>query len=277
VVEEIKVLDNNYTKEEIIEILRKGESFSNHPIAKSIMKLSNQKIDNKDVNDFKEIDGGISYKIDKDIIKVGNKKICNCEHEAILHLNINNHHVASITINDGIKENTEEAIKYFKDNNIKTYMFTGDKKNIALEIGKKIGIDEIKYEMLPIDKYANYEEIENGEVTIFVGDGINDSPVLKRASIGISMGSLGSDIAIDASDIVIMNDDLDKIPLAINISKYVNKIIKENLIGAVAIKLIVLILSALGLVNMWLAVFADTGLTLLTIINSLRIIKKYRK
>ena len=276
-VEDIIIEDKKYSKEEIIDIICKGESLSNHPIAKSILKLSNKKIDNSEVKNFREIDGGISYTINNKKIIIGNKKVCNCGLDAVLHLNINNKHIASIIINDGIKENTEKVIKYFNNNNIKTYMFTGDKKNIALEIGKKIGIDEIKYEMLPIDKYANYEEIENGEVTIFVGDGINDSPVLKRASIGISMGSLGSDIAIDASDIVIMNDDLDKIPLAINISKYVNKIIKENLIGAVAIKLIVLILSALGLVNMWLAVFADTGLTLLTIINSLRIIKKYRK
>ena len=273
-VEEIDVLDNNYTKDEIIEILCKGESLSNHPIAKSILKLIDKKVNNKDVVDFKEIDGGISFKIKDKYIKIGNKKICDCEHEAVLHLNINDHHVASITINDGIKDNAEEAIKYFKDNNIKTYMFTGDKKNIATVIGEKLDIDEIKYEMLPTDKYKHYEEIENDDVTIFVGDGINDSPVLKRANIGISMGNVGSDIAIDASDIVIMNDDLMKIPKAIEISKYVKSIIKQNLIMAFVIKIGVLILSTLGLVDMWMAVFADTGVTVLTILNTLRILRK---
>ena len=148
--------------------------------------------------------------------------------------------------------------------------------DIAIEIGNRLGIDEIKAEMLPTDKYRYYEEIRNDDITIFVGDGINDAPVLKRADIGISMGNLGSDIAIDASDIVIMNDDLNKIPRAIDISKYVRKIIKQNLIFAISVKILVLILSTFGLVNMWLAVFADTGLTLLTILNSLRILKKFK-
>ena len=155
-------------------------------------------------------------------------------------------------------------------------MFTGDKESIAKEIGNRLNIDHIESEMLPTDKYQAYERVSNGNITIFVGDGINDAPVLKRADIGISMGNIGSDIAIDASDIVLMNDDINKIPKAIDISKYVKKIIKENLIFAISVKIIVLILSAFGLVNMWLAVFADTGLTLLTIINSLRILKKFR-
>ena len=275
-VEDIKILDKNYSKEEIIEILCLGESLSNHPIARSILKLSNKKINHGKVKDFKEVDGGISYKVGNKKIFVGNSKGCNCDIDAILHLNIDGVHVASITINDGIKDGTEDAINYFKNNNIKTYMFTGDKKDIAREIGNKLGIDEIKYELLPADKYDLYEKIENDEITIFVGDGINDSPVLKRSSIGISMGNIGSDIAIDASDIVIMNDDLNKIPKAIEISKYVKKIIIENLVFALSVKVIVLILSTLGLVNMWLAVFADTGLTLLTILNTLRIIYKFK-
>ena len=275
-VEDIDIIDKNYKKEEIIDILCKGESLSNHPIAKSILKLKKGKIDNKDVKDFKEIDGGISYTINKDKIRIGSKKICDCDIETMLHLNINGKHVASIIINDGIKDNTKEMLDYFKTNNIMTYIFTGDKKEIADEIGKRLEIDNIKAEMLPTDKYKMYEKIKGNDITVFVGDGINDAPVLKRADIGISMGSLGSDIAIDASDIVIMNDDLNKIPKAINISKYVKKIIKENLIFAISVKVIVLILSTLGLVNMWLAVFADTGLTLLTILNSLRILKKFR-
>ncbi len=275
-VETIEIIDNNYSKEEIIDLICKGESLSNHPIAKSILKLNKGKIDNKDVKNFKEIDGGISYTINDNKIKIGSKKICDCDIETMLHVNINGKHVASIIINDGIKDNVNESFNYFKDNNILTYMFTGDKKDIANEIGKRLNIDNIYAEMLPTDKYSLYDEISKNDTTIFVGDGINDAPVLKRADIGISMGNLGSDIAIDASDIVIMNDDLNKIPKAIDISKYVRKIIKENLIFAISVKVIVLILSTLGLVNMWLAVFADTGLTLLTILNSLRIIKKFR-
>ena len=275
-VEDIEIIDKNYSKDEIIDILCKGESLSNHPIAKSILKLKNGKINNKDVKNFKEIDGGISYTINNDKIRIGSKKICDCDIETMLHLNINGKHVASIIINDGIKDNVNETFDYFKNNNIETYMFTGDKKDIANEIGKRIGIDNIKAEMLPTDKYSYYEKISNNDITIFVGDGINDAPVLKRADIGISMGNLGSDIAIDASDVVIMNDDLSKIPKSIDISKCVRKIIKENLIFAISVKIIVLILSTLGLVNMWLAVFADTGLTLLTILNSLRILKKFR-
>ena len=164
-----------------------------------------------------------------------------------------------------------------KANNIKTYMFTGDKKDVALTIGKRLGIDKIKYEMLPTDKFKEYESVaKTNEITDFVGDGVNDAPVLKRADIGISMGGVGSESAIEASDIVLMSDDLDKIPLMINISKYTRKIIKENLIFAILVKIIILVLSVLGKSNMWMAVFADTGLTLLTILNTLRIIRRYR-
>ena len=156
-------------------------------------------------------------------------------------------------------------------------MFTGDKKEVALDIGKKLNIDEIKYEMLPTDKFSNFELVSNNKgITIFVGDGINDAPVLKRADIGISMGGVGSESAIEASDVVLMNDDLSKITLAIDISQYTKKIIKENLIFAIITKIIILLLSIIGLANMFLAVFADTGVTLITIINTLRIIKKYK-
>lgn len=278
-VTEIKVLDKNYTKEQIIDILVKGESLSNHPIATSIIKLKKGKIDNKDVKNFQEIEGkGITFELDNKKIAIGNSKLCNCEEEATLHLNIENKHIASITINDGIKQGAKQTIDNLKRLNIKTYMFTGDKKQIALEIGKKLDIDEIKYEMLPTDKFENYEKVaKEQEITIFVGDGINDAPVLKRADIGISMGNVGTDSAIEASDIVLMRDDLEKIPLAINISKYTKHIIKQNLIFAITVKLLILLLSIFGLANMWFAVFADTGVTLLTIINTLRIIKKYQK
>lgn len=278
-VTEIKVLDKTYTKEQIIDILVKGESLSNHPIATSIIKLKKEKIDNKDIKNFQEIEGkGITFELNNKKIAIGNSKLCNCKEEATLHLNIENKHIASITINDGIKHGAKETIDNLKKLNIKTYMFTGDKKSIALEIGKKLDIDEIKYEMLPTDKFENYEKVaKEQEITIFVGDGINDAPVLKRADIGISMGNIGTDSAIEASDIVLIKDDLEKIPLAINISKYTKHIIKQNLIFAITVKLLILLLSIFGIANMWFAVFADTGVTLLTIINTLRIIKKYQK
>ena len=277
-VEGLEVLDKDYSKDKVIEILRKGESLSNHPIAKSIVNLKKDKVDTKDIKDFKEISGnGISFKLDDMDILIGNSKLCGCKIDTDLHLNINGKHVASIVINDGIKAGAKETIKYLKSNNFKTYMFTGDKKKVALEIGHTLGIDEIKYEMLPQDKFKALEDINKNKITIFVGDGINDAPVLKRADIGISMGGVGSDAAIEASDIVLMSDDLDRIPLAINISKYTKKIIKENLIFAMSVKVLILLLSTLGYANMWLAVFADTGVTLLTIINTLRIMKKFRE
>ena len=271
----IEVFDSNYSMDQIIEILKKGESLSNHPIAKSIMKLSSKKIDNKDVTNFKEIEGkGIEFDLNKNHIKIGNKRICNCNDDTVLHLNVNNKHIASITLDDGIKEGSFDTIQKLKKQGLKTYMFTGDKKEIAIEIGKALNIDEIKYEMLPTDKFENYELVSKKGTTIFVGDGINDAPVLKRADIGISMGNIGSDSAIEASDIVLVSDELDKIPDAINISKYTKYIIKQNLVFAMAVKIIILVMSILGFANMYLAVFADTGVTLLTIINTLRITKK---
>jgi Cd2+/Zn2+-exporting ATPase len=274
----IEILNDNYSEHEVIDYLIKGESFSNHPIAKSIMKLGSGKVNTKGVINFKETDGkGISYTIKDKKIKIGNKLSCNCDYDAMLHLNINGEHVASISISDGIKENAIETITTLKNNGIRTYMFTGDKEAVAVNIGKKLGIDEIKYEMLPNDKFDSYELVSNtSNVTIFVGDGINDAPVLKRADIGISMGGVGSESAIEASDVVLMKDDLSKIPLSINISKYTKHIIKENLIFAILVKLVILLLSLFGLASMWLAVFADTGVTLLTIINTLRIVNKFK-
>lgn len=274
----IEIFDNEYTKEDIIDIITKGESLSNHPIAKSILKLKQGPIDNGAVEDFKEMEGkGVSYTLDGKNIIIGTQKVCNCDELAILHLNIDGRHVASIDIDDGIKESAFSAIQNLKKNKIKTYMFTGDKKEVALEVGKRLDIDEIKYEMLPTNKYAEYEKVANkGEITVFAGDGINDAPVLKRADIGISMGNVGSESAIEASDIVLMSGDISKIPLSINISKYTGSIIKQNLIFAMTVKVAILALSVLGLANMWFAVFADTGVTLLTILNTLRIMNKFK-
>ena len=271
-VESIDISNDSYTREDVIEILRKGESFSNHPIAKSILSLSNKKVNNKDIKDYKEIEGkGISFTLDDKRVLIGNKSLCDCDNDTILHLNIDGVHIASIAINDGIKENAKETIDGLKKHGIKTYMFTGDKKEIALAIGKKLEIDEIKYEMLPTDKFSNYEKVSRAAITIFVGDGINDTPVLKRADIGIAMGAVGQDAAIEASDVVLMKDDLSKILLAIDISKYTKHIMIQNLVFAITVKILILLLSVFGLANMWFAVFADTGVTLLTIINTLRI------
>ena len=273
----IEIFDKDYTENQVIDILIKGESFSNHPIAKSIMNLKNEKVNNDDVKKYQEIEGkGITFELNDKKISIGNKLICNCEEDAILHLNIDGKHIASVFINDGIKNDAKETIEELKKQKIKTFMFTGDKKETALNIGKKLNIDEIKYEMLPTYKFEEFEKVSSkNELTIFVGDGINDAPVLKRADIGISMGGVGTDSAIEASDIVLMSDDLKKIPVAIQISKYTKNIIRQNLVFSISMKIIILLLSVLGFANMWLAVFADTGLTLLTILNTLRIMKRF--
>ncbi len=221
-------LTDEYNKDDIMEILLMGESLSNHPIAKSIMGISNRNVDNSKIKNFKEISGkGITFQLDDKQVSIGNNKMDECKEIASIHMHINRKHVASIFIKDGIKKNTSTVIKSLQKNDIKTYMFTGDKKDIALEIGEILGIDEIKYEMLPTDKFKDYEKVEESGPTIFVGDGINDAPVLKRSSVGISMGGVGSDQAIEASDIVIVNDDLNKIPLGINISNTLNILLKK--------------------------------------------------
>lgn len=275
-VSKIEILDNKYTENEIIDIMTKGESLSQHPIAKSIMKLAEEEINNEEVINYKEIEGkGIAFELDNKQVKIGSVKLCeDCKVEAGVHLNIDGNHVASVTIDDGIKKHTKEAIEKLHKLGIKTYMFTGDKKSVANEIASRLGIDEVKSEMLPTDKFNEYEKLANEDERIaFVGDGINDAPVLKRAYVGISMGQIGSAAAIEASDVVIMTDDLIKIPEAIEISKATNRIIKQNLVVAISVKIIILLLSTFGLASMWMAVFADTGLTVLTIFNTLRIKK----
>lgn len=274
----IDIVSNDYSKDELIKIIAHGESFSNHPIAKGIVSLYNGKIDDKLVKDFKEIAGkGLSFNYDGKFVKIGSKSICNdCLVDTTIHVNIDGVHVCSIELDDGIKKGAFDAIKRLKSCGVRTMMFTGDKKDMAISVGKRLKIDDVKYEMLPEDKFKEYEKVASGGLTAFVGDGINDAPVIKRSDIGIAMGGVGSSSAIEASDIVIMTDDLMKIPRSIEISRYTNYIIKQNLIFAIGVKVVILLLSMFGIATMWFAVFADTGVTLITILNTLRIRKKFR-
>ncbi len=283
---EIKSFNEKYNEKEILKYFAMGESYSNHPIAKSILnEVKNEDIDIKQVRDFEEIAGkGLKYKIqDKEII-IGNKSIMNDnkitsnqEEGTILFLKINDEVVGSIKLIDEIKPDVKTTMKKLSDLGIKTKMFTGDKKEIAQKIAKEVGIKEVKYEMLPQNKYEELEKVLQGkkpsEKVAYVGDGINDSPVLARADIGISMGGVGSSSAIEASDIVIMTDELSKVIEGIEISKKTNKIIMQNLVISIGIKLLVFALTLFGLSDMWEAVFADVGVTLITVFNTLRILK----
>lgn len=275
---ELDILDNKYKKDDVINYLVKGEMLSNHPVAKSILKIFNQKVKADDVKNFKEHSGkGLSFEIKKDKFKIGSSSFVKSKiNDNRIYLSINESVVAALKLIDDVKKDSPKAIEELKNMNIKTFMFTGDNKDVALEIAKRVNIDNVKYEMLPIDKYNELEKLikNNKKKTAFVGDGINDAPSLALSSVGISMGGVGSSSAIEASDVVIMNDSLIKIPKAIKISKLTKKIIKQNLIFAIGVKILVLLLSFLGIASMWQAVFADTGVTLLTILNTTRIFKK---
>ena len=275
---ELDILDGKYKKDDVINYLVKGEMLSNHPVAKSVLKIFKQKVKADDVKNFKEHSGkGLSFEIKKDKIKIGSSSFVKSEiNDNRIYLSINESVVAALKLIDDVKKDSPKAIEELKNMNIKTFMFTGDNKDVALEIAKRTNIDNVKYEMLPIDKYNELEKLikNNKKKTAFVGDGINDAPSLALSNVGISMGGVGSSSAIEASDVVIMNDSLLKIPKAIKISKLTKKIIKQNLIFAIGVKILVLLLSFLGIASMWQAVFADTGVTLLTILNTTRIFKK---
>lgn len=279
-VEEINSYKEEISKKEILKYFAMGESFSNHPIAKSILKKADMDIDLSQVKNYEEISGkGIKYEFEGKTIKIGNAKFVEKESSQILgtvlYLKINDEVVGNIVLKDQIKPDAKQAITLLKQMNIKTHMFTGDKKEVAIETAKEVGIPNVVYEMLPADKYNKLEEVIKDEPkkTVFVGDGINDSPVLARADIGISMGGIGSSSAIEASDIAIMTDELMKIVEGIKISKNTNKIIKQNLIFSIGVKIATLVLTLLGIADMWQAVFADVGVTLITILNTLRILK----
>ena len=271
----------NYTEQEVLKYAAMGEKYSNHPIAKSIMKANKEEI--AEVQEFKEIAGkGLSYQYNGETVLVGNSVLVdandtNEEGATKIYVKINDKLAGIIYLGDTVKDGVVETIKELKSLGIKTNMFTGDNKQIAEKTGKEIGIENIKSEMLPQDKYNAFEEIINKKdeksKVAFVGDGINDSPVLARADVGISMGGVGSESAIEASDVVIMTDNVSKILDAIKISKKTCGIIRQNLVFAITVKVLILFLSTIGLSGMWQAVFADVGVTILTIFNTLRILK----
>ena len=283
-----KVKPVGISEEELLKIVAYSEYYSNHPIAKSIKKAYGKAIEEKQIIKTQELSGlGISAKIGEQDVLIGNEKLMN-EHQiifskcndigTILHVAIERKYVGYIVIADTIKEDSIVAIKELKKNNVKkTVMLTGDKKEVGESVSKELGIDEVYTELLPDGKVEKVEELlkkksEKGKLA-FVGDGINDSPVLALADIGIAMGGLGADSAIEAADIVIMTDEPSKIVKAIKLSKKTMRIVKENIIFAIFIKIAVLILAALGISTMWEAVFADVGVSVIAILNALRVLR----
>ncbi|WP_339012187.1 cadmium-translocating P-type ATPase [Fusobacterium animalis] len=285
-VQKVVVLDKNIDKDKFISLVAAAESGSNHPISKSIQKYYNKEIDTNSINSIKEISGkGIEAIIDNRKILVGNEKLINIPKDisiddigTILYVEIDNKFAGYIVISDELKKDSKKTIKNLKDIGIKkTIMLTGDLEKVSKKVGKDLGLDEVYTNLLPQDKVSKFEEIiENkkskGNV-VFVGDGINDAPVLARADVGIAMGAMGSDAAIEAADVVIMTDEPSKIVTAIKSSKKTMKIAMQNISLAFGIKAIVLILSAFGIADMWMAVFADTGVTILAVLNSFRALK----
>lgn len=278
----------NISKEELLEITAIGESLSNHPIAVSITKAYRNKVNKDEIKDYKEISGyGIEVNIKGNDVLIGNSKLMkinNIEYNdidsigTIVHVAINGEYKGNIVISDEIKENVKESLSELKEVGIKkTIMLTGDNKSVAEKVAMDIGIDEVYSELLPGDKVSKIEDILNkgtskGKV-LFVGDGINDAPVLARADIGVAMGGIGSDAAIEAADVVLMKDNIEEISEAIRISRRTNIILWQNIIFSLGIKIIVMLLVILGLTNMWAAVFADVGVTLIAVLNSMRIIR----
>lgn len=283
-----KINPIDITEEELLKIVATAESYSPHPIAESIRRAYNKKINPKEIKKYEELSGlGIHVKTASKDIYIGNKKLMQTlkikvttpDIGTTLHVAIDNKYIGNIIIADEVKlEAATSLSKLKKENNIsKLVMLTGDNKKIAEQVSKQIKLDEYYANLLPEDKVKKIEEIinsqpENAKVA-FVGDGINDAPVLTRSDIGISMGALGSDAAIEASDIVIMDDDLEKLNTAITISQKTLKIVKENIYFALTIKILFLILGALGLSNMMMAVFADVGVSIIAILNAMRTLK----
>lgn len=280
------ILADEIEEEELLEIAIIAESMSNHPIAKSIINRTNKNIDIKNISDCEEISGmGIKVKYKEDEIVVGNSKILDKENikyyhcsevGAIVYVAKNRKYLGAIVISDTIKPDSKEAIQEFKNNGInRICMLTGDNEEIAKNVAKQIGIEEVYYNLLPVQKVERLQEVkEEQDVVIAIGDGINDSPILALADIGVAMGINGQDLAIETSDIVIMDGKLSSFGKAIKTAKRTKQIIMQNIYISIGIKVIVLILGAFGISNMWQAVFADVGVTFITVLNSLRIFKK---
>ena len=288
---EINVKNNKISKEKLLEYVADVESFSNHPIAKSVVEeyeKNGQKVIKESIKKYDEISGyGISAELDDTNILVGNNKLMELEKieydfiESIgttIYVAIDREYAGNIVIADQIKEDSVNAVKALKNQGISNIvMLTGDNRNIANDIAKKVGINEVYSELLPNEKVDKVEEIfakkenKDGKV-LFVGDGINDAPVLARADIGVAMGGVGSDAAIEAADVVIMTDELSKISDTIKIAKKTKKIVWQNIIFALSVKAIVLLLGILGLSTMWEAVFADVGVALIAVLNSTRVL-----
>lgn len=272
-------------EEKLLEYATLAESYSNHPISKSLQRAYNKPIDKKRVKDVKEISGhGVIAEIDNITVLAGNDKLMkkfnieyyDCQSTGtIVHIAIDNKYAGHILICDSLKPNAKQAIDSLKKIGIKeTVMLTGDIQKVATKVAQELKIDRVYSELLPSDKVTKVEELlankNKNEALAFVGDGINDAPVLSRADIGIAMGSLGSDAAIEAADVVLMDDDPLKISKAIKISKKCLNIVYQNIYFAIGVKLICLILSTIGLANMWLAIFADVGVMVIAVLNAIR-------
>lgn len=283
-----KIEPVDISEKELLKYAAYTEHFSNHPISMSLKKAYGKKIDSSKVTNTKEISGkGVIATIDNKEIIVGNEKILKDENikyvkseevGTIIYIAIDKKFAGTIVISDKIKKDAKKAIRLFRKNNVKKIvMLTGDKENISKEVFDELKLDDYKAELLPQDKVEIVEQIikekNESKQVAFIGDGINDAPVLALSDIGIAMGGAGSDAAIEAADIVIMTDEPSKLADAMKISKKTMKIVKENIIFAITVKIVVLLLSALGLATMWAAVFADVGVSVIAILNALRILR----
>lgn len=284
-----EIVPSGLSEEKLLEIAAYGESFSTHPIAASIKEAYDNKIDTDRIKDVKEISGhGVELLFDGKEALVGNGKLLKShnisyeEHKSggtVVYVAYDNTFVGAIVISDTIKDGAKEAVADMKKVGVKNVvMLTGDRQKAAEEVAGELGIDTVYSELLPSDKVQKVEELlaskTGKEKVAFVGDGINDAPVLTRADVGIAMGSMGSDAAIEAADIVLMDDDVRKIASTVKIARKTLGVVKQNIVFALGVKLIVLILGALGVANMWEAVFADVGVSVIAILNSMRVLKK---
>ncbi len=276
------------SEEKLIEYAAMAESYSSHPISKSLKKAYGREIDNSRITDVEEISGhGVTARIDGVEVACGNEKLMrklgvepqSCSHVGtVVHVAVDGNYAGHILISDRIKPHAAQAIRELKKAGVHdTIMLTGDARNVARQVAEELGIDQVRSELLPADKVSSVEEFLAAkgakEKLAFVGDGINDAPVLSRADIGIAMGAMGSDAAIEAADIVLMDDDPLKIATAIGIAKRCMRIVYENIYFALGIKLICLVFGAIGIANMWWAIFADVGVMVLAVLNAIRTLK----